>query len=289
MARSWYNLATVANSLNTNKVLTRNNNYSRATALEWLNRLVADWHKACHRWWHVYLFTHVRLCMSLWLMQSNWAPVVERISRSDSTMWRCSRCIDVCGDVGVCDNTCVWSRAWALSLLHDEVIAHWPFCRGKVGEQWCLLQKGECGNQLAGAQRMGVGVKRWGKCSRSPNNQHVHVFTGWPSSTGGCRTEQVAGSQGANGSSGQRHTAPSCRMMDELCSLLKITRWNHSMRCQNMYSAWYWIQQHGAHEWVRMSCCVRVWDCEKNVLFNICIVKYSNQLMKAKLNWQINF
>lgn len=65
-----------------------------------------------------------------------------------------------------------------------------------------------------------------------PNNQHVDVFSGWPSSYGGCRTEQVPGSQ----SSGQGHTAPFCWTMDELCPLLKITRWNHSMRCQNMYS-----------------------------------------------------
>lgn len=42
-----------------------------------------------------------------------------------------------------------------------------------------------------------------------PNNQHVDVFTGWPSSMG------AAGRwvSGHYGSSGQGHTAPSCRMM----------------------------------------------------------------------------
>lgn len=43
--------------------------------------------------------------------------------------------------------------------------------------------EGECGNQLAGAQRMGVGVKDEVNVLE-PNNQHVDVFTGWPSSMG---------------------------------------------------------------------------------------------------------
>lgn len=38
---------------------------------------------------------------------------------------------------------------------------------------------GECGNQLV----MGVGVKDEVNVLE-PNNQHVDVFTGWPSSTG---------------------------------------------------------------------------------------------------------
>lgn len=43
--------------------------------------------------------------------------------------------------------------------------------------------EGECGNQQAGAQRMGVGVKDEVN-ALEPNNQHVDVFTGWPSSVG---------------------------------------------------------------------------------------------------------
>lgn len=76
--------------------------------------------------------------------------------------------------------------------------------------------EGECGNQLASAQRMGVGVKDEVNVLE-PNNQHADVFTLWPSSMGGCRTEQVSGPYG---SSGQGHTAPSCWMS----LLLKITR-----------------------------------------------------------------
>lgn len=41
--------------------------------------------------------------------------------------------------------------------------------------------EGECGNQLASAQRMGVGAKDEVNVLE-PNNQHVDVFTGWPSS-----------------------------------------------------------------------------------------------------------
>lgn len=43
--------------------------------------------------------------------------------------------------------------------------------------------EGECGNQLVGAQRMGVGVRDEVNVLE-PNNQHVDVFTGWPSSMG---------------------------------------------------------------------------------------------------------
>lgn len=36
----------------------------------------------------------------------------------------------VCQNVGVCDNMCL-----SMEPLHGEVIAYWPFCGGKVGEQ----------------------------------------------------------------------------------------------------------------------------------------------------------
>lgn len=89
--------------------------------------------------------------------------------------------------------------------------------------------EGECGNQLAIAQRMGVGAKDEVNVL-GPNNQ---------SSLGGLvlwELQDVAGRWvlGCYGNSGQGQTAPSCWMMDELCSLLKITRWNRFMRCQNM-------------------------------------------------------
>lgn len=60
--------------------------------------------------------------------------------------------------------------------------------------------EGECGNQLAGAERTGVGVKDEVNVLE-PNNQHVDVSTGWPSSTGAA--EQVAGSRGAMGAPGR--------------------------------------------------------------------------------------
>lgn len=46
-----------------------------------------------------------------------------------------------------------------------------------------LAAEGECGNKLAIAQGMGVGVKDEVNVLE-PNNQHVDVFTGWPSSMG---------------------------------------------------------------------------------------------------------
>lgn len=46
-----------------------------------------------------------------------------------------------------------------------------------------LATEEECGNQQASAQGMGVGVKDEVNVLE-PNNQHVDVFTGWPSSMG---------------------------------------------------------------------------------------------------------
>lgn len=43
--------------------------------------------------------------------------------------------------------------------------------------------EGDCGNQPVGAQRMGVGAKDEVNVLE-PNNHHVDVFTGWPSSMG---------------------------------------------------------------------------------------------------------
>lgn len=49
-------------------------------------------------------------------------------------MWMCADDgVYVCQNVGVCDNMCMSTEP-----LHGEVIAYWPFCGGKVGEQWCL-------------------------------------------------------------------------------------------------------------------------------------------------------
>ena len=50
----------------------------------------------------------------------------------------------------------------------------------------------ECGNQLAGAQRMGVGVKDEVNVLEL-NNQHVDVFTGWPSSMGAAEQSRSLG------------------------------------------------------------------------------------------------
>lgn len=49
--------------------------------------------------------------------------------------------------------------------------------------------EGECGNQLTSAQRMGVGVKAEVNVLQ-PNNQHVDIFTGWPSSMGAAGTSR---------------------------------------------------------------------------------------------------
>lgn len=46
-------------------------------------------------------------------------------------MWMCAHDrVYVCQNVGVCDNICMSAEA-----LCGEVIAYWPFCGGKVGEQ----------------------------------------------------------------------------------------------------------------------------------------------------------
>lgn len=52
--------------------------------------------------------------------------------------------------------------------------------------------EGECGNQLASAQRMGVGIKDEVNVLE-PNNQHVDVFTGWPSSMGAAGQSRLLG------------------------------------------------------------------------------------------------
>lgn len=74
---------------------------------------------------------------------------------------------------GGCDSMCMDPE-----LLLGEVIAYWPFCGDKVGEQWCLLQKGSVGTKRPG---WGWGLKDEGNVLE-PNNQHVDVFTSWPSS-----------------------------------------------------------------------------------------------------------
>lgn len=66
--------------------------------------------------------------------------------------------------------------------------------------------EGECGNQLVDAQRMGVGVRDEVNVLEL-NNQHVDVFTGWPSSTGAAGQSR---SLGLRASWEQGHTAPSC-------------------------------------------------------------------------------
>lgn len=73
---------------------------------------------------------------------------------------------------------------------------NWPLCRG-----WGLGGKDE------------VNVLK-------PNNQHVDVFTGWPSSMG----DAGRWVSGHYGSSEQEHIAPSRWMIDEQCFLLNITR-----------------------------------------------------------------
>lgn len=70
--------------------------------------------------------------------------------------------------------------------------------------------QGECGNQPADAQRMGGGGKRRGGNVLEPNNRHVDVFAGWPSSNDGYGTAQVPGCQGVMGAQtrdSQRHSA----------------------------------------------------------------------------------
>lgn len=88
---------------------------------------------------------------------------------------------------------------------------------------------GECGNQLARGLKGEVNVLE-------PNNQHVHVFSGWPSS--GRWVSACQGSMGAVGGTAhwQGHTAPSCWMLEKPRSQLKIARWNHDVEFINMHS-----------------------------------------------------
>lgn len=53
-----------------------------------------------------------------------------------------------------------------------------------------LSTEGECGNQLTSA--MGVGVKDEVNVLE-PNNQHVDVFTGWPTSMGAAGQSRTLG------------------------------------------------------------------------------------------------
>lgn len=152
-----------------------------------------------------------------------------------------------CGDKFVC----VWSCAWIQSLCMVRSLPVGPIVGVKAGNRDARYRRGvwePTGQCIQG----GGGVKAEVNVLQ-PNNQHVDVFTGWPSCIGGCSMEQVAGS-------GQRHTTPSCLMLDEPCSPLKIARWNHYM-CKNMSLLDGECKVYAIKEREEGFLCILIWDC----------------------------
>lgn len=91
--------------------------------------------------------------------------------------------VHACGLVPVCISA---------EPIHGEVIAGWPHCGGKVGEHGCTLQQESVGTNWP-AHR---GLK--GEINvLEPNNQHVHVFSGWPSSAGAAGQSRTMGVRAA--------------------------------------------------------------------------------------------
>lgn len=82
----------------------------------------------------------------------------------------------------------VLKRRWLWQRAHVPwAPTWWGHCLLALlwGQGWGAVMPAterECGNQAASAQRMGGGATKMRGIVLEPNNQHVDVFTGWPSS-----------------------------------------------------------------------------------------------------------